>query len=411
MNELDRKLLFHKFARSGDLRGIDRLLAENPAIPRGVLSLAADNGQVEIVEKLLSAGNYSGAPLEELSSALCDAAHDRHKEMVRLLLDAGASPDAGTGEFLSVPVLLIAARGGMTELVKELLKRGATPNTHDIPASAELLGCNINETALMAAAAGGYIEIVRLLLSAGADPHLKGIARKTAYDLVSKKKGREAIAELLREWMRKHPAGSEPARVTANPVALAPFTSWEHAMQCIASVTAAKPQADASIKAMVRFPLSLEAAQRMTAGGQRKKQKPLETYRAALGTVQRLSEGVPACWFLQCEPVGGVFLCAVPKADKWKVITGFRTACVNYGVSHNALVKFLRVVDAQAPFELVECDESSVSGRFVKPPTKTRAVAEKLVEFCPFAADDHGGKVREFAHALAKQRHFKIWWD
>lgn len=265
----------------------------------------------------------------------------------------------------------------------------------------------------MEAAETGNAEIVRLLLEAGADPWIKGVENKTAYDLVAKRKGREAVAKLLSDWMQRHPSkASSPFSSKALDLKT-PFASWAEAVQRLEEITSAQPSPHPQAKAITRLPLSLSVATSMTgqeADG-KSRQKPLEAYRKAVNLVQTLSGQLDATWFLQFEPVQGAFLCGFPKADKWKVLGAFKTACANFGVTHSALLKFLKSLDAEQPFDLVECDSISVGACFRGRLDQPDQVARTLVGFCPFVAEDEGGSVKRFAKALAKTRHFKIWWD
>ncbi len=56
-----------------------------------------------------------------------------------------------------------AASAGDVERVKELLKKGANPNTKDID----------GQTPLHMAASGGHFDVVKLLLEHGADPNVQ----------------------------------------------------------------------------------------------------------------------------------------------------------------------------------------------------------------------------------------------
>ena len=92
-------------------------------------------------------------------------------------------------------------------------------------------------------------------------------------------------------------------------------------------------------------------------------------------------------------------------------VQAFKTACSNFGVTSADLLKFLKSLDADYPFELVECDSSSMAGRFQGKLTRPEKVAHRLFEFCPFVAEDNGGSVKRLAKSLATSGYFKIWWD
>ena len=93
------------------------------------------------------------------------------------------------------------------------------------------------------------------------------------------------------------------------------------------------------------------------------------------------------------------------------MLGAFKTACANFGVTSTDLLKFLKSLDADHPFELVECDFSSMAGRFQGKLTRPEKVAQRLFEFCPFVAEDDGGCVKRLAKSLATSGYFKIWWD
>ncbi|MGW7671582.1 ankyrin repeat domain-containing protein [Streptomyces sp. NPDC054775] len=119
---------------------------------------AACDGSVEGVCSLLN----KGAPVDvrvERRSALDLAVTNNHKSVVRVLLDAGADTEQVVGEYQESLPLRFAATRGMKEIVHLLLAAGARPDGRlDEQQS----------TALAAAASQGYPEIVEDLLNYGA---------------------------------------------------------------------------------------------------------------------------------------------------------------------------------------------------------------------------------------------------
>jgi hypothetical protein len=390
--------------RRRDCAAVAKHLSQRRNLPKGALSTAASTGQMRLTNLLLSKKTFCQT---ELDYALHTAVENGRWIMAERLLASGGNHSARKG-LTKTPLLSVVAGKGNLEFVQRLLALGADPNLYDVPWSAALLGTPIGRTVLMVAAEKGQVEIVRTLLKAGADPWLKGVENKTAYDLVAKRRGREPVAALLSEWMQKHP--QTPASPPAPKVLdfKTPFASWDDAVRRLEQAASGKGAPHPQAKAVKRFPLSPDVAAAVAgeAGG-----KPLETYRNALATVQTLSAKLGTIWFLQFETVQGALLCGLPKADKWKVLGAFKTACANYGVTHAAMLKFLKALDAEQQFDLVECDFSSVGGHFRGKLSRPDKVAQRLFEFCPFVAEDAGGSVKRFANTLAKTGYFKIWWD
>ena len=117
---------------------------------------AAQDGDLESIEKLLQAGADVNAAIDGDGSPLIGAARGGHLAAVKLLLDRGADPNMpvyGDGA-----PLLAAAQEGRTFTVALLLDRRA---------NIELV-VEGDENALIQASAGGHLEVVKLLVARGA---------------------------------------------------------------------------------------------------------------------------------------------------------------------------------------------------------------------------------------------------
>jgi hypothetical protein len=101
-----------------------------------------------------------GIPFSEAS--FCDCVRTKKGEAVNLFLRAGFSADARDGA--GIPLLCLAARAGDKDLVKILLKAGADVNARSADRGA---------SALVDCVLGKHRDIAELLLKAGADVNVK----------------------------------------------------------------------------------------------------------------------------------------------------------------------------------------------------------------------------------------------
>jgi ankyrin repeat protein len=145
------------------------------------LHWAAHHDETETARRLVAAGAKDVVSRAGVT-ALTLACANGNEAMVRLLLDAGADPEAG----LEKP-LAAAARTGRPGPLKALLERGA----------------KVDPTALPWAAAEGHAEAVRLLLQAGADRTRRMSGGFTPL-LLAARNGRLDVVRLLLE------AGADP---------------------------------------------------------------------------------------------------------------------------------------------------------------------------------------------------------
>ncbi|MCJ1479376.1 hypothetical protein MMC13_008061 [Lambiella insularis] len=172
--EICRAPLYYA-ARYGHLKSLEILLRDRSRFgkPAWKLEVALEeavdkpgNGAIDTVRRLIEAGVNVNAPSRDTGrstgmkfSCVLDAASQRSsKEIVQLLLDAGADPNLHCGKY-GLP-LQTAAYWGRTAVVRLLLDAGA-----DVKARSSPYG-----TALIAAAFRGCTEIVSMLLAVGANP-------------------------------------------------------------------------------------------------------------------------------------------------------------------------------------------------------------------------------------------------
>jgi hypothetical protein len=147
---------------------------------------AADRGDTKKVKSILESRLSIGGKLPFLGEALQAASHGGSEEIVRILLDAGASPNV-EGRAYGNPLQAAAATSSKSaSIVRMLLDAGA-----DVNAKGGLYG-----SALQAASYSGSTPVVRMLLDAGADVNFTGGIYHTALQAAAAE-GRIEIVKLL----------------------------------------------------------------------------------------------------------------------------------------------------------------------------------------------------------------------
>ncbi|KAL6701080.1 hypothetical protein J3F84DRAFT_402945 [Trichoderma pleuroticola] len=145
------------------------------------LDLASIFGLDQVVSDLLLRHTYSA---KSLSAPLYHASGSGYKQIVQMMLEAGADVDT-QGSFGTS--LQIAAYRGQGEIVQMLLDNGANMDSH----------ANSTNTALCEASGQGHGKIVKMLLDSGADVNLRGKVGGTPLRVASEKGHGEIVQMLL----------------------------------------------------------------------------------------------------------------------------------------------------------------------------------------------------------------------
>ncbi|CAK9038315.1 unnamed protein product [Durusdinium trenchii] len=160
--------------------------------------VACKEGRLQEVETRLHQPQDPNCADAQGFTALHFAAANGMSDVVRILLEAGASCDRATS-YEGITALHAAAANGKLDVVHLLLRARASSNTADAE----------RKTALNVAAANGHPEVVHLLLDAGASSNTADAEGKTALD-VAAANGRLEVVRLLldAEASSNTPAGS-----------------------------------------------------------------------------------------------------------------------------------------------------------------------------------------------------------
>ena len=186
-------------ARHGSAKVVHALLEQGievPDWPEGVLKVAIEAGNIEVVRSLLRGGADTKVLDSEENTALMVAVSSGHRDIIDLMIDAPYRPprptrrrgrpqpehegvgargrrrtpsvgfDLDAGNTNSQTALMLACERADERTVRRLLNSGASIDLRDY---------GRESTALAYAARGGSASIVRLLLKHGADPNERAV--------------------------------------------------------------------------------------------------------------------------------------------------------------------------------------------------------------------------------------------
>jgi ankyrin repeat protein len=164
----------------------------NPNYPDVAIGVAARNGELDEVKRLVASGVDINTPGRGAWTPLHEAASQGYSAVVQWLLENGADVNCKTvvvrGEDAGKSPLHVAVEGGHSDVVKLLVKRGAKIDAKK----------SNGYTALMTAVSKGRIDIVTMLIEAGAKVRVLGQIGTTALS-EAVATNRVAISKLLVE--------------------------------------------------------------------------------------------------------------------------------------------------------------------------------------------------------------------
>jgi ankyrin repeat protein len=230
---MNNHTLTSRLARFGPLSLVLLLFTAGPAVSGDQdlrLVTAAAQQDWAAVRTLLGGRVDVNAARADGATALLWAAHWDNRDMVALLLKAGAKPDAADDH--GVTPLARACENGSLAVVEALLGAGAKPDAAQtsgltplmiaagagsVPVVRALLtrGANVNAatttggTALMWAVAAPHRDVVKVLLEAGADVHVSSAKGFTPLLFTARNGDIETAKILLAAGARVNDTGSD----------------------------------------------------------------------------------------------------------------------------------------------------------------------------------------------------------
>lgn len=165
-----------------DMKTLECESSSNAIEKISAVACAASREHREIYDMLIEAGAKDEFPLHA-------AVEFGDTERVQSLIDSGVDVDARDG-YLYTPIMSAAERGH-TEIVRLLLQAKATP---DIPRNSTYV---YGRYPLFLSLKGGHLEITKLLLAAKADPNIKDMSDKTPLWLAVEARNAELVKLLI----------------------------------------------------------------------------------------------------------------------------------------------------------------------------------------------------------------------
>ena len=109
---------------------------------------------------------------------------------------------------------------------------------------------------------------------------------------------------------------------------------------------------------------------------------------------------------------GQTTLRAIPSRDWADALRCAGTNGCNYDLMTDDVIRWLRKLEAEQPFDITAVAHDLVEGRFRSPIAKPTAMAKRMYRFCPDLVDQGCGTVGKLAKELAGDTPLLyFWWD
>lgn len=97
--------------------------------------------------------------------------------------------------------------------------------------------------------------------------------------------------------------------------------------------------------------------------------------------------------------------------DQFDILRSKGTSGVNYDISTDSLITWLKDLHQLAPFQITGADRDWLEARFTKQPTDVKAFAKVLRHFCPEIVTQGTGTEEQLANEIRKTNILYLWWD
>ena len=169
---LDQVLQAESLAGEDEVEGTQEFISVGGAVvyvaPTDPFILAAQQDDIQEVTKLLAGRDVNARDRTSNTTALEHAVRNSNREMVQLLIGAGAKVNLGNPA--GQTVLMMLDGDATSDLVWDLVNAGAKVNIKD----------NDGETPLMTAARYNNVDVIKTLLEAGAEVNARDKEKQTA---------------------------------------------------------------------------------------------------------------------------------------------------------------------------------------------------------------------------------------
>ena len=331
-----------------------------------------------------------------------------HVEVVRLLLERGAPPEARDIRGYT-PLALIQ---GSAEIAQLLLAHGADPN-------AQLEGWST----LLYLAMFQPPEVLAPLIDAGGDLHAKAPDGRGILEHVQSNSPR--ARKFLKERLGVAPNAYDALQDHMKELPkLAKAPAFQAAAERLGQLFNRRPAPWKRRKGAVYFH-DVSLAKYLAPHYREPAAIGAAAAEQAARLLARLQDELVAEGFLlvytnAIPEEGRLPLVLLPTAEKYAALVACGTNGDNKGLSTEAVIAWLRAMEAENPFRLAGCGHDFLQGRFTGSIKDAEALAARMIEFCPDIADQahasirlqpRAGQARAIAQEMTATGQFFFWWD